>query len=308
MLTRYTHSSRRSGFTLIELLTVVSIIALLISILLPSLARARDQAKRVKISAQLSAIEKGLEMFQNDFGQYPESSLAGDPLIKSGMYTEDTRRLSGAHWLARAMAGHDTKGVDAKGLTLSRSGTCLPTDLKDRKGPYVEGEMYRRDNDTERFQSAGGGDFDPTERMVLYEDSYRSPILYYRANPQGEYPFTASDSWSGIYNLQDNQEITGSTTASLKGWNFTGQATLISTKNVLHRLGIFGVNKSGTAMTLTPESTDPQSFARYLYNESSMKVANVLKPVRPESFVLITAGKDGVYGTADDVNIIKAAN
>jgi prepilin-type processing-associated H-X9-DG protein len=51
---------------LIELLVVVAIIALLISILLPSLARARELSKRTVCAANLSGMGKGFYIFAGD--------------------------------------------------------------------------------------------------------------------------------------------------------------------------------------------------------------------------------------------------
>ena len=55
----------RKGFTLIELLVVVAIIALLISILLPSLARARELAKRSVCASNMKNIGNGLVIYGN---------------------------------------------------------------------------------------------------------------------------------------------------------------------------------------------------------------------------------------------------
>lgn len=66
------------GFSLIELLVVVAIIALLISILLPSLREARERSRRVKCAANLHSIGAAWHLYlqaNNDFFMTPGGNV-----------------------------------------------------------------------------------------------------------------------------------------------------------------------------------------------------------------------------------------
>jgi prepilin-type N-terminal cleavage/methylation domain-containing protein len=62
---------RSRAFTLIELLVVVAILVVTMSILLPSLGRARLKAKVVKAHAELRGICLALETYHQDYNAYP---------------------------------------------------------------------------------------------------------------------------------------------------------------------------------------------------------------------------------------------
>lgn len=68
---------KRPSFTLIELLVVVAIIALLISILLPSLSKAKEQGRRAVCLSNLHHIALAFEQYFNDFDHVlPEAAQA----------------------------------------------------------------------------------------------------------------------------------------------------------------------------------------------------------------------------------------
>ncbi|HZZ42463.1 MAG TPA: prepilin-type N-terminal cleavage/methylation domain-containing protein [Tepidisphaeraceae bacterium] len=71
---------RKNGFTLVELLVVIGIIALLISILLPALNRARENANRISCSSNLRQISMAFVMYTNENkGWFPNIAVFGGP-------------------------------------------------------------------------------------------------------------------------------------------------------------------------------------------------------------------------------------
>ena len=73
---------RTKGFTLIELLVVVAIIALLVAILTPALAHAKELAKRLQCATNLRSIGEGIAIYQaenNDINPAVCPAWAGSP-------------------------------------------------------------------------------------------------------------------------------------------------------------------------------------------------------------------------------------
>jgi len=296
---------KKTGFTIIELLTVMSIIIILISVLVPGLALARRYAKRVKQKAQFHSISVAMEQFNADQGGgYPDSGLMG----AAAPFT------TGAQRLAEALMGRDRRGydpqsswdaaLDSANLDIYASlanGSSVPqitASLDRRRGPYL--------SDVAAFQVSelygpayagpvyGGAVGTPPAPVLTDEYTVKnitvggkavkagSPVLYYKANvsskvfPDPNLPIAIGDPPISIINSLDNEALVALGT--------------INNAAIPHHFA-FGYTD------LTTGKTGFQIFYEAIRNPQMSPPW----PYNQESYILISAGYDGIFGTKDDV-------
>jgi len=303
---------KKSGFTIVELLTTLAIITMLVGLLVPALSLVRNIAKETKQKAQLTTIGLALTAFRNDDGDYPPSDWPVPP-AGPGDYC-------GAQKLAEALLGWDLMGfhpdshwqADGRNLTPYWAGgvqhplsqywfydPANPLDMDKRRGPYLE---LATTNAFRLGISAPGsrdGLFDDPTPLARHTfvicdvfgvkkiniippvpggktESFTAgtPILYYRANPSGK-------TIRAIYNVRDNGPLTTQLTSIADGKP--------------HPLG----DPGGMYQFFYGDLImDPDQVIGYIQNP---KVTPTDWPYRPDSYLLISAGLDGLYGTKDDI-------
>jgi prepilin-type N-terminal cleavage/methylation domain-containing protein/prepilin-type processing-associated H-X9-DG protein len=182
---------QRAGFTLIELLVVISIIALLISILLPALGAAREAAQNVACLSNLRQWGQGISMYVEDWDlTYPTYYDWWADAADLAHPTSTNARL----WISK-MYQH---------RYLNDSGVYMCPATKDHRPDYITGQGQVR---TSTSISYGIGiDFiASSSRMYTYTGPGEG--LYYQParpaeikTPSTMYLMTASLSNSNFWN------------------------------------------------------------------------------------------------------------
>lgn len=296
--------SKKIGFTIIELLTVMSIIVVLIGILVPSMNAIRRYSKVVVQKNQFHDISNCLEAFNFEHGAYPDSSYADS----------NGDSYCGAMKLCEALVGQDGMGFhtdsvfDDKGerageelyyvrtnelsypLTLEEEAN-LRARVKCLEGENVVQvasipEIYR--GDVGEFGNGGGWSVlcDAFKRSDLRRPSNNEklgmPILYFRADTT-QFSHEDDQMATNIYHYYDNHELL----KILVPWNLAQHP--LYDPNATPPPG-----NGGTRFYTT--TTNPDVIAQW-----GGAGGNYPQPFKRDSFILISAGWDGLFGTDDDV-------
>lgn len=334
-------SSRNSkaAFTLVELLAVVGIISLLIGILVPAVATARYQAKAASTRSKLSSINTGCEMFHGEMGKYPVSQ--GINPFEGPSSTPQSAALSGAQWLVLQVSGPDFQGyvkpitendADDNGVINNADWldwySTAPGATYTRFGPYVTADgkfaqtptQYRKTHgfvgeQPPRLTAGGNGAGTSVwnnSALPMFIDGFGYPILYYAATPYAKAPISTDSGTSlepGRYDQSDNAVFTGSQGGNgfldsvEDGWDLgSGVDPDPNVAPYFHPLAILGYTYNNGPDPLPPDKSFARSiYDRNLYESTDKGSGGRVWPLRAETFLLVSPGRDARYGTLDDI-------
>jgi hypothetical protein len=249
---------------------LVPLFIFFIGLILPSLNVSPRPAREVRQKCQLHSIDAALELFASEVNGYPPS----DAMDK------DKKPYCGAMKLCEAMMGQDLLGFHPDSH-FRRDGTndynnpiYGPATLQARKGPFLQIEMSNAYQLKDIYKNFGP--FDRNSYVIC--DTYTKqrysgkrigmPVLYYKANNQKTaHNLDNPDDPNNIYNYKDNYALLS--------------------------LGIpEDPNKKH------PLFSNPKIFYEMTKNYM-ITIQN--RPCRADSYILISAGPDGLYGTKDDI-------
>lgn len=298
----------QGGFTLIELLVVMAIISALVGILSIGLKQVKVVSSNLKQKGEFHGLEISIELFQNEFNRYPDSSQ-----VSGG-----SDYVNGAQRLAEAMEGRDERGFHPKSKwhpdvdaaqTAPHPGANIYTDatLKQRKPVYFE-LKHSGFYTPEQLWGPGNTDLLNPDAPLITDIFVRnvpadatidgkvgSPVLYFKADPTKRFrqdqtrrivdPAVRSEYVQWVYNFDDNIDILN-----------------------LPWLRDPGAVDDPAGMDPHfyeedpdyPDSTDAERFYRMITQRQDSNT-NFYKPYNQNTFILISAGWDGIFGTKDDL-------
>ncbi len=179
----------RRGFTLIELLVVIAIIAILASLLLPAITKAKEQGSRARCIGNVKQILLATQMYVNDANDYmPYTSWSSGTFdVPNWCYTR-IRGNNPDHTVEKGQLWpyHNTRGLYF--CPLDRTNTTFFRQREMKVSSYMMNGAVSRYSDTGprgRFTTYKQTQFSPVA-MVYWEADEKMPSNYDNAASRPE--------------------------------------------------------------------------------------------------------------------------